>query len=170
MTLAKYRKIRREIARCSALPVRFDGFLDVGTLGDGLLELDCVDKLPADLIYRYAPAYNFEIKLGGKRIGAISLRVGYSKSLFYSGQIGYSVDSQYRGRGYAGRACRLLRPLMRAHGMEKILITNNPENAASRRVCEKLGARLLLVAKIPWTHELYRVGDRYKNIFEWDIK
>jgi len=162
---------RREIARCNAFPVRFDGFLDTRELelSDGLLELVCVGVAHADILKGYSPSYYFDIRAHGIAVGQISLRVGYSRSLFYAGQIGYTVIAQYRGRGYAGRACRLMVPLMRAHAMEKVLITNNPDNTASRRVCEKLGAKLLRVVRIPVTHELYRAGDRYKNIFEWDI-
>jgi len=162
--------LRSEIARCRALPVRFDGFLNADGLCDSTMSLACVRKIPADRFGGSAPTYHFNIIVCGAKTGSISLRVGYSKNLFFSGQIGYSVDAQHRGRGYAGRACRLLIPLMRAHGMKKVLITNNPDNTASRRVCEKLGAKLLLVARVPWTHELSRAGERYKNIFEWDIE
>jgi len=161
--------VRREIAKYNALNVRFAGFLDTGGLTDGTMRLACVEKRPADMIFGHSPSYGFDIMIGNEKVGAISLRVGYTKSLYYSGQIGYSVESAHRGNGYAGAACRLLIPLMRAHGMTKVLITNNPENTASRRVCEKLGAKLLRVAKIPRSHELYEAGDRYKNIFEWDI-
>ena len=170
MTIFEDPETRKEIARCNAFPVMFNGFLDTGGLGDGTVKLVCVEKLPADHIGGYAPSYNFEIRVDGMRAGAISLRVGYSRNLFYSGQIGYAVDAPFRGKGYAGRACRLMIPLMRAHGMTKVLITNNPDNIASRRVCEKLGAKLLRIVKIPRSHELYKAGDRYKNIFEWDIE
>ncbi|NLW18018.1 MAG: hypothetical protein GX033_10360 [Firmicutes bacterium] len=50
------------------------------------------------------------------------------------------------------------------------MITNDHTNHASRRVCEKLGARLLRVAPLPEWHELYQNGQRFVNIFEWDIE
>jgi hypothetical protein len=131
------KEVRREIARCGAFPVRFEGFLDTGGLCDDSMALVCVQRLPADRLRGYAPTYYFDIVSGGVKAGYISLRVGYTKSLFYAGQIGYSVDAPFRGRGYAGGACRLMIPLMRAHEMTNVLITNNPENIASRRVCEK---------------------------------
>jgi len=169
MNITEFMEIRAEILCYNALPVKFSGFLEAEGLDDGELSLKCVDKRPGDLLRRYVPSYYFAIKLGGRIIGHISFRVGYTKSLYYSGQIGYAVDSAHRGKGYAGRACRLMIPLMRAHGMTKVLITNNTDNTASRRVCEKLGARLIRVVKIPRWHELYQTGDRDKNIFEWDI-
>ena len=159
----------KEIKYYKSLPVIFNGFLRAEGFSDGNVALACVERRPGDIIRGYAPSYFFEIRVGGERVGAISLRVGYSRSLYYSGQIGYAVDAPYRGRGYAGAACRLMIPLMLSHGMYKVLITNNCDNAASRRVCEKLGARRLRAAKIPRWHEMYDSGERRKNIFEWDV-
>jgi predicted acetyltransferase len=162
-------EIRKEIKYYNSLPVIFDGFLDIDGLRCGDVELVCSDKRPADRLRGYVPSYGFRIKATGIGVGYVSLRVGYTNNLYYGGQIGYSVDEPYRGRGYAGKACRALIPLMKAHGMTKALITNNPDNIASRRVCEKLGAKFLRVAKIPLTNEMFQDGERYKNIFEWDF-
>jgi len=105
----------------------------------------------------------------GERIGEIDLRIGYTDGLYYGGQIGYSIDEKYRGNGYAGRACRLLLPVAKAHGMTKLLITNNHENTASMRVYERLGCRLVRVARMPEWHDLYKEGRRFQNIFEWSM-
>ena len=105
----------------------------------------------------------------GETIGKTNLRVGYTEGLYYGGNIGYMVDQAQRGNGYAVRACRLLARVARAHGMTKLLITNRHDNAASMRVCEKLGARLLRVAPTPAWHDLYQKGDRFGNIYEWRI-
>jgi len=170
MKIFDYFELRKEIERHKALPFIFNGFLEADGLADGDFSLSCVEKQPGDLLRKYMPTYYFAIKKGDMVVGHISLRVGYNKHLYYAGQIGYAVDGSFRGRGYAGRACRLLIPLMRAHGMIKVIITNNTDNKASRRVCEKLGAKLLRVAKVPRSNEMYQAGDRYKNIFEWDIE
>jgi len=113
-------------------------------LSDGEIELCCVAKNPAIPEKKWVPGYQFEIRREGKRAGEVNLRIGYTDGLYYSGNIGYMVDKQYRGHGYAEKACRLLVPVIRAHGMKKVLITNNPENIASRRTCEKLGAKQIL--------------------------
>lgn len=166
----------KEIAYYNALPCLFEGFIDLPELSDGVIYLVCIEKKPAVPEKRYVPAYDFAICKGSEKIGEINLRIGYSgfgpdsSSLYYGGQIGYTVDETHRGHGYAGRACRLLRPVAKAHHMEKLLITNARENMASRRVCEKLGARLLRVARIPEWHELYQNGRRFQNIFEWDVE
>lgn len=97
------------------------------------------------------------------------MRIGYTDGLYYGGQIGYGIDEQYRGHGYAEKACRLLVPVTRAHGMKKVLITNNHTNIASKRTCEKLGAKLIHIARLPEWHDLFKEGKRFVNIFEWSV-
>ncbi|MPN53901.1 hypothetical protein SDC9_201569 [bioreactor metagenome] len=100
-------------------------------------------------------------------MGVLGLRIGYTEGLYYGGQIGYAVDEPHRGNGYAAAACRLVLPVAKAHGMTKLLITNDVNNFASRRVCEKLGLRFVRTALLPEWTELYCEGQRYINIFEW---
>lgn len=159
-----------DFRRIAALPVRFDGFMDVPALSDGEIRLICVNKDPAEPEKERVPMYTFAVTRGGEAIGEINLRVGYHiPRLYHGGQIGYGIDEAYRGRGYAGRACRLLIPVMRYHGMETVFITNNTDNLASRRVCEKLGAKFLRVSRVPEWHDMYERGARYVNIFEWRL-
>lgn len=162
---------QQEMRYFSSLPVIFNGFVDLPPLTDGTLELVCVSREPADPERKYVPGYIFEMRLcaTGEQVGEINLRIGYTDGLYYGGQIGYAVEEPYRGNGYAGRACKLLTPVMRTHGMTRVLITNNHSNDASRRVCEKLGAKLLRVARLPEWHDLYHAGQRFENIFVWDI-
>jgi RimJ/RimL family protein N-acetyltransferase len=159
----------QEIACYNALPLRFDGFRDLPELSDDSIYLVCTAKKPAQPEKKWVPAYHFAICRGGDKIGDLSLRIGYTDGLYYGGQIGYAVDEPYRGHGYAVRACLLAREVARQHEMIRLLITNNPANTASRRVCEKLGARLVRVARLPEWHDLYRDGQRWSNIFEWTI-
>lgn len=51
--------------------------------------------------------------------------------------------------------------------MKKLLITNDCTNVASRRVCEKLGARFLRAVRLPQWHPVYQEGQRLTNIFVW---
>ena len=163
-------EIQREIAYYNSLPVNFDGFIKVPALTDGEVFLVCLKKSPAVPEKKYVPSYNFAICLGGEQIGYIDLRIGYTAGLYYGGQIGYAIDEEYRGNGYAARACRLLAPVAKAHGMTKLLITNEYKNAASQRVCEKLGARHLRTAELPEWSDLYKLGQRFQNIYEWSIE
>ncbi|MCL2774064.1 MAG: GNAT family N-acetyltransferase [Oscillospiraceae bacterium] len=162
--------IQKEIAYYNSLPCVFDGFIDVPELSDGLIYLVCTSKGEGNPEKKWVPAYHFAVCKGGEKIGEIGLRIGYTDGLYYGGQIGYGIDEKYRGNGYAVRACRLLIPVVKAHGMTKLLITNNHINAASKRVCEKLGAKLVRVARLPEWHDLYKDGQRYENIFEWRVE
>ena len=166
----------KEIAYYNTLPCVFNGFIELPELSDDAIRLVCVAKKPAIPEKKYVPAYDFAICKGSEKIGEIHLRVGYAgygpdlSSLYYGGQIGYGVDEEHRGNGYAGRACRLLLPVAKAHGMAKLLITNNYTNTASRRVCEKLGARFLRLARLPEWFDLYKEGQRFINVFELSVE
>jgi RimJ/RimL family protein N-acetyltransferase len=162
--------IRKEIAYYNVLPVEFDGFADMPKVNSGEIYLVCTAKKPAIPEKKFVPAYEFAVCRGGEKIGEINLRLGYTDGLYYGGQIGYNIDEKYRGNGYAVMACRMLLPVMKTHGMKKVLITNNQTNLASRRVCEKLGARLLRLARLPEWHDLYKEGKRFVNIFEWSVE
>jgi len=147
------------------LPCVFNGFMDLPDLTDGEIRLICHAKAPADPAKKYVPAYHFHIALGSEVIGKIDLRIGYTPGLYVGGNIGYSVDEKYRGHGYAGRACRLLLPVMRYHRMPLALITNDVRNAPSRRVCEKLGLRHLGQMKVPYHNDMYARGIYRVNIY-----
>jgi tagatose 1,6-diphosphate aldolase len=87
--------------------------------------------------------YRFDIRLVGEgtKVGAVCLRTGCTKRLEeYGGHLSYDVDEEYRGNRYAARSCRLLFPLAIRHGIRSLLITCHPENLASRRTCELIGA------------------------------
>jgi predicted acetyltransferase len=108
---------------------------------------------------------------GERRIaGGIGLRIGDSEELrLYSGHIGYHVYPPFRGRHYAERSCRLLLPLARQHGLTHLWITCNPDNIASRRTCERLGARLVDTVPIPPSHPFHARGEREKCRFVLEL-
>ncbi len=63
-----------------------------------------------------------------------------SQLLINGGNIGYSVISEYRSKGVMSEALRLLlRELLVVYGVQKVLITVQEDNIASRRVVEKNG-------------------------------
>lgn len=158
-----------EIQYYNGLPCEFNGFIQVPELTNGEIYLVCLEKTPANPERKYVPAYDFAICHAGEKIGGINLRIGYEDGLYYGGHIGYDIIEPMRGRGYAGEACKLVLPVARAHKMRKLLITNDIHNVASKRVCEKLGARLVRCAKIPSWHSLYALGRSHSNIFELEI-
>lgn len=50
------------------------------------------------------------------------------------GHVGYAVVPWKRGRGFATRALALMLPLARAQGLERLIVTTDPDNLASQRV------------------------------------
>jgi predicted acetyltransferase len=55
------------------------------------------------------------------------------------GHIGYVVVPEHRGRGYATEMLRQGLDLARSIGLEKVLVTCDEDNVASRRTIEKCG-------------------------------
>jgi predicted acetyltransferase len=127
-------------------------------------------RAPGDAATGKLPAYHFWMRLsepvGDPPItiaGGLNLRIGTNNEIeLYTGNIGYEVYPAARGRHYAERACRLLLPLARRHGMERVWITCNPDNVASRRTCERLGAKLVETVPIPRDHPFRSRGETAK--------
>jgi len=59
----------------------------------------------------------------------------------------------------------LLLPVAEAHSMSVLLISNDVTNRPSMRVCEKLGARLVRVARLPEWTDLYKNGQRFSRTY-----
>jgi tagatose 1,6-diphosphate aldolase len=147
-------------------------FQDPGRLIDGELELVLVEQYPGDPAINYVPAYKFKMTLAGhdEGIGRIDLRIGNTNHLvMYGGHIGYHVAPEHRGRHYAARACKLLVPLARSHGLETIWITCNPDNLASRRTCELAGAQFVEIVDLPEDTDMYKEGERQKCRYRLDL-
>jgi hypothetical protein len=137
-------------------------------------------RQPGDPENGIAPAYHFWMKVtvprpvrpplfGGRTgrrfaiAGGIAMRIGHSDDIErYYGHVGYHVYPPSRGHHYAERAVRLLLPLAQHHGMNPLWITTNPDNLASRRTCERLGAEFVETLEVPQGHPLYLRGERRK--------
>ncbi|WP_417482613.1 GNAT family N-acetyltransferase [Maricaulis sp.] len=109
------------------------------------------------------PALRYRIEVAGQAVGELRVRLGDTEDLQrHFGQIGYEVYPAFRGRGHATTACRLGLAVMHDLGYGEIWITCNPENKASRRVCEKVGGVLTETVDIPAGHVMYQHGIRQK--------
>jgi tagatose 1,6-diphosphate aldolase len=127
-------------------------FLDLGTAVDAELELIVAERQPAADSIWHVPAYLFRMVHRESRepIGRVSLRIGTTDNCArYAGQIGYAVDEPHRGQHYAERGVRLVLPLARRHGLTELWITSNPDNAASRRTLDRLGAAYVETVETP---------------------
>lgn len=127
------------------------------------------DRLvPADLEQGFAPYYHFRILTpDGWDAGHVNLRVGDSDHInLYAGHIGYSVHELYRGFGYARQGCLAAASFIRTI-YPSVIITTDPDNAASLRTIEKLGAVFLEEIPVPPHDPQYRGGSRRKRRFRW---
>lgn len=141
-------------------------FLDPGLLQDGELKLILREVSPA--MGSRVPTYRFEMVRtdDGEPLGNLDLRIGQTDDvLLYTGHIGYRVHEPHRGRRYALRATQLVLGLAQRHALEELWITCDPDNDASRRTCELLGARLVNIVPVPKTHAYYYTGSRAKCRF-----
>lgn len=128
--------------------------------GNPHFHLRLVKTVPANPQKGWVPAYHFEMVADGVVVGQCNLRVGSLQAVAYPGNIGYAVEERYRGNHYAIKAARLLLRLAARHRMERVLLTCRPDNFASRRTCERLGAQLRGKVAVEQTHEMYEQGER----------
>ncbi len=146
-------------------------FYDTKGLCTGELRLRLVKTAEAIPEKDWVPAYHFAICApDGTEMGACDLRLGHNGKLYYGGNIGYRVESAYRGHHYAEKACRLLFELARKHGMDYLYITCSPDNAPSRRTCERLGGRLLEIAELPPDNDMrLEKGETHECIYRFEL-
>lgn len=139
---------------------------------DGEIALSIACVCDADETKGFVPAYKFHIvRLSdGAMVGEIDLRLGYVRNLYFGGNVGYSVKEAFRGNGYAGKACRLVFQIARAHGMPYLMISCRADNTASRRTLERLDGALLETRVPPSYSSLYRLGERDPHCyFRFDL-
>lgn len=71
----------------------------------------------------------------GRILGIIRLRPLLDEKLMrFGGNLGYYICPSARGKGYGTTALRMALIRLRAHGVEKALLTVHPDNPASTRM------------------------------------
>ncbi|MFI5930652.1 GNAT family N-acetyltransferase [Actinoplanes sp. NPDC051494] len=81
---------------------------------------------------------------GTSVLGSVELRhdIGHPLLLAAGGHIGYSVRPGRRGRGIATWALAATLDQARSRGLDRVLLTCSPENAASAHIIERAGGVL----------------------------
>jgi tagatose 1,6-diphosphate aldolase len=138
------------------------------TLSSGEINLRFDRIMPGDLSRDFVPYYHFRILTAdGSDIGHINFRVGDTEHVrVCAGHIGFEVAEAFRGRGYALQACRAIAPFVRSI-YEFVTITCDPDNHASRRTIEKLGAQFIDEVPVPVQDPHYKRGSRIKRRYRW---
>ena len=94
-------------------------------------------------------------------MGSLRLRVGDADTVLkYPCHVGYDVKPEFRGHRYASRSVRLIVPFARAHALTRLWISCDPDNVASRKTCERAGAKLCDILDVPEDHDMYAKGFR----------
>jgi predicted acetyltransferase len=92
--------------------------------------------LPADRV----PAAFLLAQVGADVVGRVSVRFALNAFLHAKGgHIGYAVRPAFRGRGYASEMLRQALVVARAEGVDRALVTCDPDNAASARAIARNG-------------------------------
>jgi predicted acetyltransferase len=124
--------------------------IDPGQLRESELELRFKAFMPHP-VHKVTTYYFQMVHVGtGDELRIINLRVGSTPHIeLYAGHVGYAVHPPHRGHRFAARSLRLLLPLARSLSLNPLWVTCDPENAASRRSLEIVGARLIEIVDVP---------------------
>ncbi len=150
--------------------VRTEGSLPdpPAALSSGDVLLRFVRVVPSEASRGLVPFYHFQIlAAAGQEVGHINFRVGDTEHVRVSaGHIGFEILEPFRGHGYALQACRAIAPFVRSvYGA--VTITCDPDNDASRRTIERLGASFVDEVAVPAHDPQYQRGARSKRRYKW---
>lgn len=117
----------------SDLEVNFEAFVEKErSHSDG-------KNLPADFV----PQTDFWLVDGGEYIGHVGIRHYLNDHLLkIGGHIGYSIRPGKRGNGYGTKILELALPKAKELGLNRILLTCDVTNIASRKIIERNGGVL----------------------------
>ena len=118
---------------------------------DGVIDMRPVEPAPSHPMLGFSRIYEWSVVLRDARheIGRVCYRDSEGRGIYYFGHIGYHIDEPYRGHSYSLAACRLILPAVRMSGKSTIVITCDSDNAASIRICEKLGCITERLVPVP---------------------
>ena len=97
----------------------------------------------------YDNYYVYMITLHNSKEEIGELRVSLTDHIFF-GNIGYHINSSFRGHNYALKSLNLIRDSLIEMGKTSLTITTYPENIASKKTIENFG------------------GKKQQNSLEWD--
>ena len=129
-------------------------------------------KVSQNTAFDGIPTVYYDMYLHGTnhRVGKCDLRLKLDDRMYYYGHVGYSVLSSERGHHYAYYACKVLFKIAKEeYNFNELFLTCNPDNEASYKTLKALKGELVEVAEIPYDHELYLNGDRFKCVFRYRI-
>ncbi len=145
----------------------FNFFNNFDCLTNGEITLKISGKYSGDK--DMLPFYYYDIFLKDRFIGRISMRIGSNFHSYYNGNIGYEIEENFRGNNFAYKACKLVLPIAKAHGMNEIILTCDEDNIASYKTIEKSGGELIEITKPPENHFAYRDNMKKQRIYKLSL-
>jgi predicted acetyltransferase len=138
------------------------------TLSSGEVTLRFVEVVPGGASRGFVPYYHFRILAAdGADVGHINFRVGDTEHVrVCAGHIGFEVLEPFRSQGYALQACRAIAPFVRSV-YNAVILTCDPDNHASARTIERLGATFMDEVPVPGHDPHYQRGSRSKRRYRW---
>jgi len=138
------------------------------TLSLNQVRLQFVRVIAGDPTRDFVPAYHFRILVADDLdVGHINFRVGDTEHVrVCAGHIGFEIGERFRGHGYALQACRAIAPFVRSVS-GTVTITCDPDNVASIRTIERLGAGFTDEVPVPVHDPHYERGSRVKRRYRW---
>jgi predicted acetyltransferase len=139
-------------------------------LASGQVRLRFAQVFPGDAPRGFVPYYHFRILIAGNLdVGHINFRVGDTEHVrTCAGHIGYEIIESFRGHGFARQACEALAPFIRSM-YPAVTITCDPDNYASKRTIEQLGARFVDEVPVPPEDPHNERGSRTKHRYRWTL-
>jgi tagatose 1,6-diphosphate aldolase len=133
------------------------------------VRLHFVRIVPGDVSRGFVPGYHFRILLDdATEVGHINFRVGDTDHVrICAGHIGFEILEPFRGHAYAFQACRAIARFVRTR-YAAVIITCDPDNHASRRTIERLGARFVDEAAVPRHDPHFKRGSHIKRRYQWE--
>ena len=124
--------------------------------------------VPGEPSRGFVPYYHFRILVAdGTDVGHINFRVGDTEHVrICAGHIGFEILESFRGHGYALKACRAIATFVRSVS-GAVTITCDPDNSASIRTIERLGASFVDEVPVPSHDPQYQRGSRSKRRYKW---
>ena len=117
----------------------------------------------------FVPGYHFKIlNADSVEVGHLNFRIGDTDHVrLAAGHIGFEVVDKHRGHRYAFKACLAVAPWV-SEISGKVLITVDPDNLASIRTIERLGAIFLDEVDVPQSDPHYARGSVRKRHYQWE--
>jgi tagatose 1,6-diphosphate aldolase len=138
-------------------------------LSFGEVRLRLVRIVPGDASRGLVPFYHFRILAADERdAGHINFRVGDTEHVRHcAGHIGFEINESFRGRRFAFQACQAIAPFVRLI-YDAVILTCDPDNPASIRTIERLGAGFIDEVAVPPHDPHYERGSRSKKRYRWE--